>query len=527
MIGFLIHDERLFSSRQAAGACRALRTYRYQNTENVGSLRIHFFRNTSLNNYFTSDERYTICVTGTLIFNNVHGRKALSNLRDALYDGKELVDLFKQFQGPYTLTLIDRVIGQVSILNSREGLRNCFLATRNDLRAYSTNLLLIAALVDAAPCAEGIRQFIHLGATMDERTIFENVERLSGATLHTYRNEKWTSCRLWRLETSTPNRGVTRQSATKTIIESFVRNLEFTANIDSGRVAADLTGGTDSRTVLCCLMEKHAKPVASTYGREDYVDVRIARRIADKLGIEHYWYEPVSAQMTDERIARAVELADGNRDVIRLAKLLPYCEERASRFDLVTGGAGGPLFKDHYWLYEFNRVGLRREPNWDRIAKLSLVAHAVPDDFFAGFNDRIMDNVRELLRRRSAAVTGSNNQKLDFVYFDLKMPAFVGPDFSLTTQFVDVFHPMVDGDNVQYSINLPPEIRIRNILQFGIIQGLRPELRWIPTDKGLPTIPPVGMNSWLRVLRGRRYIGTGFRKIRRACWDSGVKRQAS
>jgi hypothetical protein len=520
MIGFLIHDERLFSSRQAAGACRALRTYRYQNTEHVGSLQIHFFRNTSLNNYFTSDERYTICVTGTLIFGNEHGSRAVGRVRDALHSGKELPELFQQVRGPYTLIAIDRVRGQVSILNSREGLRNCFLATRNDLRAYSTSLLLIAALVGAAPCAEGIRQFIHIGATMEERTIFENVERLGAACLHTYRDEKWTSTRLWRLDTSTPDPGVTRQSAAKTVIESFVQNFDFTADIDSGRVAADLTGGTDSRTVLCCLLEKHRKPVTSTSGREDSVDVRIARQIADKLGIEHYWYEPVSAQMTEERIARAVELADGNRDVISLAKLLPYYEEKARRFSLITGGAGGPLFKDHYWLFEFNRVGLRREPNWNRIARLSLVAHAIQDDFFSGFGDRIMDSLTELFLRRSALVTGSNNQKLDFVYFDLKMPAFFGPDFSLTTQFMDVFHPMVDGHNVQYSINLPPEIRIRNILQFGIIQGLRPELRWIPTDKGLPTIPPVGINSWLRVLRGRRYIGTGFRKIRRALLGS-------
>ena len=109
MFGFLIHDERLFSTSVAVGACRALRTYSYQNTEHMGLLRIHFFRNASLNSYFASDERYTICVTGTLIFNNVHGRRALSNLLDALHSGRELVDLFDQFRGPYTLIQIDRI----------------------------------------------------------------------------------------------------------------------------------------------------------------------------------------------------------------------------------------------------------------------------------------------------------------------------------------------------------------------------------------------------------------------------------
>ena len=70
------------------------------------------------------------------------------------------------------------------------------------------------------------------------------------------------------------------------------------------------------------------------------------------------------------------------------------------------------------------------------------------------------------------------------------------------------------------NILIPPEIRIRNILQFGMIQQLRPDIRWTLTDTGLPTVPPVGVNSWLRVLRGRRYVETGFRKIRTALLGS-------
>ena len=103
----------------------------------------------------------------------------------------------------------------------------------------------------------GVRQFIHVGATMDEKTIFENVERVPAASLHINQNESWTTRRLWRLTASTPDSRITRQSATKAAIDSFVGNFEFTANVEPGRAAADLTGGTDSRTVLCCLMEKH------------------------------------------------------------------------------------------------------------------------------------------------------------------------------------------------------------------------------------------------------------------------------
>jgi len=514
MLGFLVHDEGLFSTASAVGACCALRTYEYQDTESIGRLRIHFFRNKFPNNYFATDDRYAIGVAGTLIFNNVHAAAAVALLLDALHAGRQLVDCFPLLRGPYAMVVVDRTKGEVFVLSSREGLRNCFVTVRNELRAYSTSLLLLGALTEAAPCAEGVRQFIHIGTTMDGKTIFEGIERLPAASLHTYSNNRWSTSRLWRLQTSTPDPGISRRNAIKTMTEMFARNFEFARNIASGRVVADLTGGTDSRTALCCLMEQHPTPVASTSGPEDLLDLRIARRVADALGIEHYWYWPASVQTTDADIARAVELADGTMCPISLLKSIPYYEEKARRFDLITGGGGGPLFKDHYWLFEFNRVGLHREPHWDRIAKFSLVAHPIQDDFFVGFRDRILDSIVDLFQRHSSLVSGTNNQKLDFVYYDLKTPAYSSQGFSLTTQFMDVFQPMLDGENVQYAINLPPEIRIRNILQFGMIRGLHPELSWITTDAGLPSIPPVGAYSWLRVFRARRYIETAIRKLR-------------
>jgi len=514
MIGFLVHDDRYASASKAVALCGSLSTYSYHSGERLGQLRIHFFSNAVKNNYFLKDERYTICVAGTLIFQDVHRMEALHSLRTELYAGRPLADIFAELHGPYTLLLIDRTLSELSILNSREGLRNCYRATRNRLRAYSTNLLVLAALSDATPSAEGVRQFIHLGAVLEQKTIFQNVEVVSAASLDTCRDSTWTARRLWRLQPATPDRNVNREGATREMAAAFIRNLKFTARLDSGRAATDLTGGTDSRSILCCLMEQHPEPIASTAGSVGFVDAEIASRVAKRLGVEHYWHKPTWSDVTPQSIDRAIELADGNRDVIGLAKMLTYYDEKARRFDFITGGGGGPLFKDHYWLFEFNRVGLNREPDWHRIAKLSIVRYAVRDDFFSGFPDRIMDRLAASLQQRSSEVKGTNNQKLDFVYFDMKVPAFGGQDFSLTTQFMDTLHPMLDGSNVQYSINLEPQIRMRDTLLFGIIQTLRPEIRWMHTDSGLPTIPQIGRYSWLRALRLRRYMQAAVRKSR-------------
>lgn len=520
MIGFLVHDQRLFLESSAVAACRSLRTYRYDSSERLGRIHVHFFRNDAKNNYLLRNQRYTLCVAGTIVYGNSFGMEALQNIQAEIDAGRELSEIFTGLHGPYTLLVLDRKFGELALLNSREGLRNCYTVSRNGMRAYSTNLLRLAALSDAEPSAEGIRQFIHFGAVLEQGTIFDNVHTVGAASLERYRDSRWTSRRLWRLQPSTPDLRITREEATRTVRDAFVQNLEFTSRMNAGRAATDLTGGTDSRTMLCCLMESHGTPTASTAGANGFVDSEIAHKVSERLGVNHYWYRPTWDDLTPERIETAVELADGTREVIDLAKILPYYEEKSQRFDFITGGAGGPLFKDHYWLFEFNRVGLNREPDWQRIAKFSVVRYAIRDDVVPGFREGVIDTLAESLRRRSSEVVGTNNQKLDFVYFDLKVPAFAAQDFSLTTQFMDTVHPMLDGANVQYSINLVPTIRIRDTLLFGIIQSLRPQIRWVYTDSGVPTIPQVGMYSSLRALRLRRYTQAAVRKSRTALFGS-------
>jgi hypothetical protein len=519
MIGFLVHDNRIFSVDDAVAACRALRTFSYTSTESIGNVHVHFYQNNWPNNYCQRNQRFLIVASGTIIFRHSSGNAALKSILHCLLSEQTLEQLFPEFQGPYALLLVDRVRELVCVLTSREGLRYCYVATINNGKAFSVNLLLLAALTGGAPSPEGVRQFVHLGTTMEGHTLFADVNRVVPASCHQYINNRWLESRLWRLKAEPPDPHMSCQKATDILTRSFSNGFNFLANADSKRVVADLTGGTDSRLVLCCLMEILSKPVTTTSGPGDFIDVNIARRIASKLRLEHYWYDPIPVELAQSQLDRAVELADGNMSPLGLARQLPYYDEKARRFDFITGGGGGALFKDHYWLFEFNRVGLSREPNWDRVTRFSLVPHMVEDSYFVGYDDNILSDMTELFRRCSSQISGTNNQKLDFVYFDLKTPALAGPAFSLTTQFLDIYHPMLDGENVQFSINLPSEIRIRNILQFSMIQSLRPEIAWILTNGGLPSVPPVGLHSWLRMLRGRRYVATAWRKLR--TWTLG------
>jgi len=218
-------------------------------------------------------------------------------------------------------------------------------------------------------------------------------------------------------------------------------------------------------------------------------------------------------QVNNDMVLQAIEIADGGLNPFPLIKSLPYFEEKASKFNIVLGGNGGPLFKDHYWLFEFNRINRMKEPNWHRIASLSINDYPIQDMLFINQKEGIYDYLAKMFLKHSKNIEGTNNQKLDYVYFDLKCPAFHAPHFSLANQFMDVYHPLMNGDLVEYMLNIKPDIRKRNVLQFSMIYRNNKKLAWIRTDNECPAVPSTGKFSFLKVYVFWRYFRAFLRKF--------------
>lgn len=527
MLGFLVYDNGTLSDASVKAACDSLHTFSYVDVQAVGSKRVAVFQNEAPNNYSFFDNHQFFVITGTVIYQNRLGRDAIGDIQNAIARGSAPRALFEELRGSFALVYGSRKTNTIAVLMSREGLRNCFVTGHDDATLFSTNLLLLAGVADKSYSPDGIREFLHLGACLDRKTIFEGVNRADAGTLYQCDDGNWRSERLWpRLEIRKPER-ISFADAVAEAKALFLRQLEFAASVPADRVGADLTAGTDSRLNLACLMEHQSAPVVTTNGPKDLVDVTTAIAIAKRLNLEHYWYSQTQATLTETNLNHALEVCDGLTVPFSMVHEAPYYEEKSKRFDLITGGGGGPLFKDHYWLYELNRVGKQREPNWERIARFSMSPYAMRDDLVIGFPNGMIHNLAQLFRQRSSEVSGTNNQKLDFVYFDLKCPSFEGSSFSKTTNFLDVYHPMLDAVTVDFSVNLPHQVRWRNNLQFALTHALRPELDWILTDNGLPSIPPVGLNGWLRVFRAKRYVSTALRKLRVAALCSSGERTST
>ena len=515
MIGYLILDKSYCPDDLVRRTISKMVTFAFLRCYEIDNVRIYLFKNQQQNNYIEETDRFVLIATGTFIYQDLRGNNALKAFVSRLAHGGSVDSEYADFHGPYTLIVLDKELTCLCVVTDREGLQYCFVNLQNSSMVLSSNQVLLASIANPGLNPSAVRQFIHLGACQGRETLFKHIERMEAATTLTRQSGRWRSHRLWKVQVQTPCLPDTRSQIiekTGAMLESAVR---VAGKVEPGRLVADLTGGTDSRTILSFLLRLQPQLTVTVAGAADHSDVVLSKRIAAKLGLDHFWYQlNTCPELTQGTMNEVIEIADGNLNPLRLLQMLDYMKDRSKRFVINFGGNGGPLFKDHYWLFEFNRTDLRREPNWERIANLSLVNYVIQDEFFVDPNYRILREMSNIFWKNSQNAPGTNNQKLDYVYFDLKCPAFMGAWMTFSNKFNDIYHPFLEGDIVQYMMDINPSVRKYNILQFSLIHRNNRKLAWMLTDTGVPTVPPVGKFAILRALFVRRYARSAFRKAR-------------
>ena len=394
-------------------------------------------------------------------------------------------------------------------------MQGAFLYNRNDQWMVSSNLLMLAAISGCGVDPVGAGEYLHLGHSLQWRTIFDGIERIRGGTELWKEDSSWKTKRIWKIQVSYPYAPDIDFKIIEKVGALIGNSADEAMKTLHKLVGLDLTGGTDSRTILSILLKNKDRIEATTAGPRTHIDVIIAGKISKNMGLQFYWFEdrPINC-VTDAQIESAVESADGTLSVLTVLKNMVYYAEKARRYDLMMGGCGGPLFKDHYWLYEFNRIDKMKEPNWERIASLSTSDSPIDDNIIPGFKRGIRQHIRNIFLDHSLEVRGTNNQKMDYVYFDLKCPNVIGPQFGLTNQYLDIYHPLMDGRIVEYVINSKPFIRKWNNLEFSIIFNNNKDLAWIPTDNGNPAVPSIGRYLYLRSYIAFRYAKAAARKVK-------------
>lgn len=514
MFGFVVTPRSSKFAELVPSIIGRMRTIQVDSHYETSRLHIWIYRTSFPNNYRAVGKSGRIVViSGTMLMGRERSAAAAEILLEKFERGSTVQDIYSDLRGQFALLDIDFRNDVVSIVTDRDGLMACYHTEFEGDSVFCSSLLLLAAIRSMGLDLVGVQEFVHGGACMAGRTLFEGVRRISKATIYRFDRLGNLVNRVWSLKVSQQYLKDSDRDIVANMHEMFQSALSIDRVDPAKSFGTDLTAGTDSRTVLSFLLHGNVPVTASTAGAADHVDVVRAREIARRAGTE-FWWKPVenTVEFDQNVLEECVEFGDGAMSPFGLTKQLPYFSEKAKRLDILFGGNGGPLFKDHYWLFELNRIDRRVEPNWRRIASYSLTEGKVHGSLFVQGLE-YTSHMKAMFLDCSLGIEGANNQKLDYIYYDLKCQYFAAPQFGFSNRFMDVYHPMCDGSLVEYSINIRPWIRLRARLQSELIYQNSKAIAWVLTDNWVPCVPDTGWRRPLRLARGVRYIRAMTRKV--------------
>jgi hypothetical protein len=511
MIGFFIADKKIVTTSTIENSIGKLKTISEYKTFETEKVCVYLLFNHQSNNYFINDEDYIIISTGAVVYKNrIRNESLRLILRNLIQNTFKYSDL----SGHFNLMILNTKNHDLSLFTDREGLQSGYYFKKNDAYILSSNLLLLASQISYTLSKKAAVDFIHIGNSLSGQTLFNEINKIPPAVSFKIKNGKWEERREWKISVNYPYAENKSKAIINNIHNLLIKSIDFCKHIPPNEIAADLTGGTDTRTIVSFLCNYILPLNVFTAGPPSHIDVKIAKLISHKLQFKLRWLQPFPDNADLNLVNEAIEYADGSSDVFQTLYALRYLTAKANYFKIVFGGNGGPLFKDHYWLFEFNRINRMREPNWSRIARLSVLSSSIQNDIFIDeFKVDIIKKLESLFIEVSKEIQGTNNQKMDYVYFSRKCVDFMGPQFTLSNNFFDIFHPMLYGEIVENIINSHPQIRKNGNLQFNMIYNNNRKLSWIKTDNIYPAVPTNGIFFFLKLLILFRYFKAILRKF--------------
>src|SRR5665213_265709 len=247
--------------------------------------------------------------------------------------------------------LTDRKRRTATLFNDRYGMHRIYYHESRDAFYFAAEAKAILAVCPETRRIDpqGLGDFIACGCTLENRTLFEGIHVLPGASAWIFRNgsleakSSYFHPREWEGQEA-----LDAESYYGELREVFTRNLPRYFN-DRQPIAVSLTGGLDTRMIMAWQKAKRGSLPCYTFGGmiRDCQDVTVARQVASACEQPHQVI-PVGREFLSRfshYAERAIYLTDGCVDASRAPDL--YLNERAREIAPVrmTGNYGGEVLR--------------------------------------------------------------------------------------------------------------------------------------------------------------------------------------
>ncbi len=395
----------------------------------------------------------------------------------------------QELEGFFVIVFCDSRTREVFVITDLTGSRHCFIRTLGDAIALSTSSLLLAGLGDVTPDAVSCEEFLRTGVIYEDRTLFRGVKKLAPATVFRFSGRKPADSRsYWRMADLNPD-ALDGEQAVQQLGDTLVNAVKRIHRVYPNPVC-DLTGGYDSRSIVAAFLSAGLPFETTVAGTADHPDVIVSKSLSNLISVPNWHFEP-ETEVSFDQLRQALQLTDGECDVVEYARIHSLHEQLSAVFDVSVNGSYGELARGYWWELLFPNTGKREQIDLYKLAAKRYAAGAdSPHLFPPGVGLEMVEHFAVMIGRGNRGlIEWPNTAQMDHAYLMLRMHRWQGRIASSTDQIWPCISPYLLRPVLETALQTNVRTRKQNKLARRLITKLQPQLAAYPLEGGYPAMP--------------------------------------
>jgi len=403
--------------------------------------------------------------------------------------------LFPELNGAFTVAIWNKLTNELVLANDRLGLYPLYFVDTGTSFAFAAGVRALMRFPGVSQRVDptAIAEFLTFDHVLGQRSFLRDVELLPQGSILTFRDGKLEQSRYWRPCFREEHPIFDEQEYIERCVE-LMRQAVRRQMSDNHSTGLLLSGGLDSRMLLGLLAgnEKDSPITTFTFGIPGCDDARFAKEASRLAGATHYFFELKPNWML-EMASECVRITDGMGNLVNMHVIATLEQEAQYAQVLYKGFLGDAMFgfgmRPRYWAdySEADRMHVHMEAyrDYDVLTfDFPVHSHLFTDSFLKQVGTGILDDYRRVMNE--SQTENLSDQRI-YIDFTQRVPRMTLNGVEGVRSRAAVRLPYADNDLVEFSLQIPPGLRLgRDLMVNAFIQTL-PEYAQIPlTSSGLP-----------------------------------------
>jgi len=394
-------------------------------------------------------------------------------------------DFVKKLNGAFVIVIYDIENKKLIITNDRYGLRPLYYGINDDRFLFASEIkaILEDTTISKNLDMEAIAEFFAFMYMLEDKTFFKDVKTLPPATVLNYERGNLSMTQYWDFNYD-PDYDMSEEDFVNKLVAKFKEAVDVRVD-NKHRFGISLSGGLDSRAILAAVEESKKDGIVTyTFGQLDSCDVKIAQKIAEKMGTKHITLD-ITPEMIMENFKKEVYLSDG-LDYVGVSYIPPIHKNIQEYVDIAFDGlaldvtlGGSHLsrkilnLKEDKKLFEYlyHKTRFFSDKEMEKL-------------FLPSYYKKIKNYPKNSFRVAFNKIGDKNlANKADHFFLQTHVRRWTVMGHVLLRYAIENSVPTYGNDLIDLIQKIPPELRYNHKIYQKFLKKLSPELSKIPYNQ--------------------------------------------